>query len=113
MKITKKELKKIINEELDELEEGGLLSKLYKKDRDIVPKQDDQDQYASEYDSYRNVQDELTRLASDAGKDPFDFLRSIGFSKEGAGDLLGWLITGERDKPFLREKEEENKLNDG
>ena len=115
MKITKSQLRRIINEEFDELDEGGLLNKLLNRDNDIVKRKDDQpqDQYSSEHDSYRNVQDELTRLAQDSGKDPYDFLKSIGFSDKASEDLLGWFITGERDSPFLREDEDDNRLDDG
>lgn len=112
VKITRRQLRRIINEEFDELDEGGLLNKLLNRDNDIVDRQPP-DQYSSEHDSYRNVQDELTRLAQDSGKDPYDFLKSIGFSDEASEDLLGWFITGERDSPFLREDEEDDRLDDG
>jgi hypothetical protein len=114
MKITKSQLRRIINEEFDELDEGGLLNKLLNRDNDndIVDRQPP-DQYSSEHDSYRNVQDELTRLAQAAGKDPYTFLQSIGFSDGASEDLLDWIITGKRDSPFLREDEDDNRLDDG
>ena len=76
VKITRRQLRRIINEEFDELDEGGLLNKLLNRDNDIVDRQP-QDQYSSEHDSYRNVQDELTRLAQDSGKDPKTILQEF------------------------------------
>ena len=81
MRITKKQLKRIIKEAMEDEYGGGA------------------------YISHRGgggarataprtgetvvVADEILRLASEAGQDPHEYLVSLGFSEEGASNLLG------------------------
>jgi len=80
MKLTKTLLKRMIKEEVDDEYGGGA----YIHDAPFGPRA-----HAPRTGETVMVADEILRLSSEGGMDPHEYLVSLGFSEEGASNLLG------------------------
>ena len=79
MKLTKTLLKRIIKEEMDDVGGGAYTYDAPGGTRATAPRTGETVMVA----------DEILRLSSDGGMEPHEYLVSLGFSNEGADNLLG------------------------